>query len=127
MYNDTITERDLLESVRLAAQEILDYHGGLILDVDDVDDDIHEQADGLVNVYTYACMQEWLAVGMPEAEDYTGEQAEGTIIGQVMAGMYYWYRDQLTEAVRDLVNPDEKQAELDAFWSTPTREDEVTA
>lgn len=121
MYNDTITERDLLESVRIVAQEILDYNPDAT-DPDDLDDAIHEQADGMVNVYTYACIQEWLAVGMPDAEDY-GADTGGTIIQQVMASMYFWYRDQLTEALADMLDP--KQAEIDAYLDTPTREDEV--
>ena len=132
MYNDTITEYDLLESVRLVAREIMDY----LPDETDEDDDpireaINEHADSLVNVYHYACAQEWLAVGMPDSIDYTGEHAEGDINRQITVAMYYWYNDKLTNAVHDLMTirngaeVDETQAELDAFWDTPTREDEV--
>lgn len=49
----------------------------------------HQIIDGSVPVYTYAAIETWLNVGMPEAEDYFGENA-GTIVEQVMAGLYYW-------------------------------------
>lgn len=50
---------------------------------------IHEVVDGCVPVYTYSGIQTWLNIGMPEAEDYGGENT-GTIVEQVMAGTYYW-------------------------------------
>ena len=131
MYNDTITEYDLLESVRLVAQEILDYNPDETdEDSDAIREAIHEHADSLVNVYQYPCAQEWLAVNMPDPEDY-GLESIGTINDQIATAMYCWYNDKLTNAVHDLMTirngdeVDETQAELDAFWDTPTREDEV--
>jgi hypothetical protein len=50
---------------------------------------IHEVVDGCVPVYTYSGIQTWLNIGMPEAEDYGGENT-GTIVEQVQAGIYYW-------------------------------------
>ena len=130
MYNDTITEHDLLESVRLVAQEILDYNPDAT-DATDVMDAIHEQADGLVNVYYYACAQEWLAVGMPEVpEEFHGE-ATTDVNRLISLAMYNWYEGELVCAVEELLEErnevDETQAEIDAYLDTPTREDEVTA
>ena len=136
MYNDTITRHDLLETVRATAKEILDYDTDAT-DIDDLDDAIHENADGLVNVYTYACIQEWITAGMPDADDYGADapihdepdSTTGRVYREASVAMYYWYRDELTNAVAELLeernNIDETQAELDAYLDTPTREDEV--
>ena len=49
----------------------------------------HEIIDNAVPVYTYSAISTWLNLGMPEAEDY-GLENSGTIVEQVMAGIYLW-------------------------------------
>lgn len=49
----------------------------------------HEIIDGLVPVYNVDIVETWLALGMPEAEDY-GDVNHGTIIRQMMVGIYWW-------------------------------------
>lgn len=102
MYHDTITEFDLLESVRAVAREILEYNPDAV-STDDLEDALHEQADSLVNVYTYACAQEWLAVGMPTTDELVGETFEGDVHKQIAFAMYYWYQNQLIETDRKSV------------------------
>lgn len=104
MYNDTITEFDLLESVRHTAREILEYNTDAT-DIDDLADAIAESADGLVNVYTYACAQEWLAVGMPTPEDFGLENhPSGDIHKTISYCMYYWYDNKLTLELTELLD-----------------------
>jgi hypothetical protein len=135
MYNDTITEHDLLESVRGAITEMLDYH---FIDTDtavteDFDEALHEYADGLVNVYYTGAVEEWAVAGYPDIEDLGGEYPEHDkndttlqrIAREASVAMYYWYHTELTRELEERLNPDEKQAEIDAYLDTPTREDEV--
>jgi hypothetical protein len=91
----------MMSAVESAADEIMEYNPDAV-DVDDVCDAIDEQADGLVNVYTRNCIEEWLVAGMPDAEDY-GADTGGTIIQQVMQAMFFWYRDELTSRVDMLI------------------------
>lgn len=49
----------------------------------------HEIIDGLVPIYNVDIVETWLALGMPEAEDY-GDVNTGEIIRQMMIGIYYW-------------------------------------
>lgn len=102
--SDEITERDLLEAVRATAQEILDWNPDAT-DIDQLPDNtLNESADGLVNVYTYPCAQEWLAVGMPLTEDLVGETFEGDVHEQIRFGMYFWYQNQLIEELTELLD-----------------------
>ena len=108
--NGEVTRADLLEAVRVIAREILEYDTDAT-DIDELYDAIHEQADSLVNVYTYACIQEWLTVGMPDAEEYgadapTHENPESTtdrIYREASVAMYYWYADGLRCELSDLL------------------------
>ena len=133
MTNDTITVHDLLESVRGAVTEMMEYNNGTTLD--DFEDALHEYADGMVSVYYTRAVEEWAVAGYPDAEDLGGWYPEHDkddttlqrIAREASVAMYYWYHTELTRELEERLNPDETQAELDAFWSTPTREDEVTA
>ena len=49
----------------------------------------HEIIDGLVPIYNVDIVETWLALGMPQAEDY-GDENTGEIIKQMMVGIYYW-------------------------------------
>ena len=108
--NGEVTRADLLEAVRATAQEILEYDTEAT-DIDELYDAIHESADGLVNVYTYACIQEWITAGMPDAEDYGAdapihEEPESTtarIYREASVAMYYWYADGLRCELSDLL------------------------
>ncbi len=108
--NGEITRADLLENVRASAQEILDYKPEA-RDIDDLYDDIHEQADSLVNIYYLGAVQEWVVAGMPDAEDYGAdapihEEPESTtarIYREASVAMYYWYADEMTNALSDLL------------------------
>lgn len=103
MYNDTITERDLLETVRMVAKEILDYNPDAT-ELQDLDDAISESADGLVNVYYRGCAEEWLVAGMPTPEDFGLENhPEGDIHKTIAYTMYYWYDERVREAVAQLL------------------------
>jgi hypothetical protein len=102
MYNDTITEHDIMETVRESAKEILKYNTEA-RDLDDVIDEIHDTADGLVNPYYYACAHEWLVVGMPSPEDFDLE-GEGDINRRIAIAMYGWYSQRLTEEVEELLD-----------------------
>jgi hypothetical protein len=129
MTNDTITRHDLLESVRGAVTEMLEYNDGTT--VDDFEDALHEYAGGLVNVYYTGVIEEWEVAGYPDAEDFGGcypEQLRDDTTLQRVAreasvAMYYWYHTQLTRELGEHFDP--KQAEIDAYLDTPTREDEV--
>jgi hypothetical protein len=110
---------------------MLEYNDGTT--VDDFEDALHEYADGMVNVYYTGVIEEWAVAGYPDADDYSGEYPvhgwDDTTLQRVAreatVAMYYWYRDELTCELDKRLNPDEKQAEIDAYLDTPTREDEV--
>jgi len=131
MTNDTITRHDLLENVRGAVTEMLEYNDGTT--VDDFEDALHEYADGMINVYYTGAIEEWAVAGYPDAEDFGGCYPEHgkddttlqRVASEATVAMYYWYRDELTCELDKRLNPDEKQAEIDAYLDTPTREDEV--
>lgn len=104
-----VSEWQLLDSVKVSAIEIM-RDNPEALDLDQLERAIDETADSLVNVYTYDCLQEWLAAGMPEAEEY-GIDTGGTIIEQVMACMFFWYRERLTEEITELLEARIEQGE----------------
>jgi len=130
MYNDTITRADLLESVRGAITEMLDYAPNATSD-DDFEEALHEYADGLVNVYHTGAVEEWAVAGYPDAEDLGGVYPEHLrddttlqrVAREASVAMYYWYHTELTRELGERFDP--KQAEIDAYLDTPTREDEV--
>jgi hypothetical protein len=108
--DNEITRADLLERVRAVAEEILEYNPDAT-DTDALYDAIYEQADGLVNVYTHAGIQEWLVAGMPDAEDFGGEaphhenpeDTTARIYREASVAMYYWYADTLREELDSLI------------------------
>ena len=130
MINDTITRHDLLEQVSRAVNEMMDYSPDAIT-IEAFDTALHEYADGLVNVYYTGAIEEWAVAGYPDAEDFGGEYPEhdkddstlNRIAREASVAMYYWYYTELTRELSERFDP--TQRELDMFWSTPTREDEV--
>ncbi len=95
----------MMSAIESAADEIMEYNPDAVdMDDDNVRDAIREYADGLVNVYTRNCIEEWLVAGMPEAEDYGAEASpDGTIVERVMLGMFFWYEEKLTDRVDMLI------------------------
>ena len=101
--NGELTRADLMETIRATAQEILEYNPDAT-DIGELYDAIHENADGLVNVYTYACAQEWLIANMPDPEDYDLECApEDDINRRITIAMYGWYADELRLVLEDML------------------------
>lgn len=101
MYNDTITELDLRESVRAVVADMVQYRDST--NFDDYLDDISEQADGLVNVYYTGAIHEWTVAGYPDAEELGGMYPEhGTddstlnrIAREAQVAMYHWYHAEI--------------------------------
>lgn len=96
-------EFEMRESIRVAAGEIVaDYPDAV--DVDDVHEIIWETADGLVNVYTYPCVQEWVAAGMPDFDDFFMDANPGdSITEQIQRVMFLWYESKLHAAVAEMI------------------------
>jgi hypothetical protein len=111
--NDTITELDLLESVRGAVSEMMEYRDST--ELDDFEDDITEQADGLVNVWYTGAITEWYACNCPDAEmlggEYPEHRPEDTTLMRVareaQVAMYYWYHTEITRELTNRLNGEE--------------------
>jgi len=94
------TYSEMWQSVRDAADEILQYRRDAV-DVPDVTDDITEQADGLIPAYYSEQVQEWVAIGMPEPDDYG--MSNGLVFGHITGALFEWYHGELSQVVEDLL------------------------
>jgi hypothetical protein len=113
---ETPNEFELQQSVRAAAEEIMEWNSDAT-DVFDLVDAIHEQAEGLLNVYYYGCTQEWVAVGMPTLEDFDLEIHNLTnkdIHAQISTIMFCWYKTNLERVVEELIEVRTAQNEVNA-------------
>lgn len=118
MSNEIITEYNLLENVRLVALEVMNYNPDAT-DIGELAAATSEQAEGLVNVYYYGCVQEWVAVGMPNVEDYGSDApihdeddiTTGRIYREASAAMYWWYEEKITDVLIQLL--EQRNAEKD--------------
>ena len=87
---------DIWKSVRDAAQEIVDENET----EDERSGAIMDYADSLVPSYTGDVIEEYTAIDIYDAEDYSGPY---DIIAQMRAALYEWYYRELYAAVGRLV------------------------
>ncbi len=101
--DDNITYASIMDSVRIASAEIVEWNPGV--EIDSLGDAISEQADSLVSVYYRECAIEWVTVGLPEAVDYGYDHAEKDDISKrISVSMYFWYEQAIRDELAELLN-----------------------
>lgn len=120
-YQETIDENsDQFNDPETLADFIADYttQGEVptLEDVQDLEDNLSEYADGLVPIYYYEITKEWQETG--ECHQMTveqcGEYAEKDIYKMMQSDLYFYYEQQLREDWQALVNLMEEQEETEA-------------
>lgn len=96
------TYRAIWQSVRDAGAEILQYKPEAVT-VNDVADDITEQADSLVPVYYGEQVREWYALGLPDVEDFGLGEPSGDIFRDIQGALFGWYHGELWRVVEMLL------------------------
>lgn len=92
----------IYQSVQDAGAEILEYNADAVT-VDDVADDITEQADSLVPVYYGAQVREWYALNLPSVEDFGLGETTGDIYRDIQGALFGWYHAELWRVVEELL------------------------
>lgn len=93
---------NIWQSVRDAGEEILEYREEAV-SVDDVADDITEQADSLIPVYYGEQVREWYALGLPSVDDYGLGESTGSVYGDIQGALFGWYHGELWRVVEALL------------------------
>ena len=93
---------DMFAGIKCAAVEILEYRPDAT-ELNDVIDDVNEQADSLVPVYYGEQVSEWLSIGMPEGEEYHGADSFTGVHGLIAAYLFEWYNGELSRVVGEML------------------------